>query len=189
MFHYFPEALINRLKYVLIFKGASDIREKCFYIEERENNGEVIFLIVIYLRQPKYLTEMNQNSENEKKLLTPWWLTISLEIHFLSVLCLHWRHQKPDNSAAFTETEQQSFEYDQIIMFFLAWYLSKQTTAQALNQPLQQDMKMSRCLSWQICQVSITVMYELSFLSSCSKLSLIENKCTAMVFLRLTTSL
>lgn len=71
MFHYFPEALINRLKYVLIFKGASDIREKCFYIEERENNGEVIFLIVIYLRQPKYLTEMNQNSESEKKLLTP----------------------------------------------------------------------------------------------------------------------
>lgn len=46
MLHYFPEALINRLKYVLVFKGASDIKEKCFYRKERENNGEVIFKLL-----------------------------------------------------------------------------------------------------------------------------------------------
>lgn len=37
---------------VIDFKGAPDIREKCFYRKESQNNDEDIF--VIYLRQHKH---------------------------------------------------------------------------------------------------------------------------------------
>lgn len=88
-------------------------------------------------------------------VLTSWWVAEVRKVFCQTVLPLCTENTRSLMIQQLS-LEQNSFEYAQIIMFFFAWYLNKQTTA--LDCPLQWDVKRLRYSSWQIYEVSTSCM-------------------------------